>query len=86
MLLSIAVIFEELAPLAETFIEFADTCPEVPNAIRMITNIVLLLNSNIFFSRVFSFSYDFFTKLIKINDGFFQYFELKDINYNFFIN
>lgn len=77
--------------LAEIYNFYNESINEIFNSGKLINlflikNIVLLLNSNIFFSRVFSFSYDFFTKLIKINDGFFQYFELKDINYNFFIN
>lgn len=52
----------------------------------LVKNIILLLNSNIFFSYILTTSSDFFIRFCKIRDNFFQYFDLRDINYNFFFN
>src|SRR3546814_422329 len=77
--------------LAEIYNFYNESIVEISNSSKLINlflikNIVLLLNSNIFFSYIFTASYDFFIKLVKINNDLFQYFELKDVNLNFFIN
>ncbi len=77
--------------LSEIYSFYNESIIEFSNSIKfinlfLIKNFIILLNSNILFFNVFINSRDFFIKLLKINDKLFQYFELKDINYNFFIN